>query len=309
MTSPRDELARQINERRRRRESGEVDSAMAGSSPGLQIGVRFMSWPLVAVPFFAALIFIAVAFSIDAHADYYARSGHVSNVLVFDDSPSLVQLALYLREGGYVNVSWAPGIEGSEFLLVPRPSASDFSVGDRVTATIYAGSAIDLTIDHGGRVSHYTSSFFQAKGGAAAQLATGGFTVVLVGAVVAVILWLLLVVARSIGVMRHQGWLAAVAATCAATAFVPYLALASLVGVGGGHGGGVDSALRLLVPLSIVGLLSVAVVLAIFVGARNAGPAVRAELRQSSMLAGIGAVPWLVIASLLLLVITSGPGF
>jgi hypothetical protein len=227
---------------------------------------------------------------------------------VIDDSQSLVQLSLYLREGGDVNISWAPGIEGSEFLLVPRPSASDFFVGDYVTATIYAGSAIDMTLDHGGRLSHYTCSFFQAKGAAAAQSATGLFTILVVGAAVAVILWLLLVMDRAIRVMRHQGWLAAVAATCAATAFVPYLALAPFAGVAGGHGGGVDTALSFIVPLSIVGLISVLVVLAVFVGARNREPGVRAEVRQSSVLAAIGALPGLVIGGSLLL-ITSGPGF
>lgn len=273
-----------------------------------KVGVRSVSWPVIALPFFAALVLIAIAFSVDAHADYYAKSGHIRSVLVDDDSQSLVQLSLYLREGGYVNISWAPGIEGSEFLLVPKPSASDFSVGDYVTATIYADDAIDMTLDHGARLSHYTCSFFQAKGAAAAQLETGGFTILVVGATVAVILWLLLASARAIRVMRDQGWLAAVAAICAATAFVPYLALAPFAGVGGGHGGGVDTALSFLVPLSIVGLLSVLVVLAVFIGAKNGEPGVRAEVRQSSLLAAIGAVPWLVIGSLLLL-ITSGPGF
>jgi hypothetical protein len=62
------------------------------------------------------------------------------------------------------------------------------------------------------------------------------------------------------------------------------------------------------VPLSIVGLFSVLVVLAVFVGAKSGKPSARAEVRQSSLLAVIGAVPWLVIGSLLLL-ITSGPGF
>jgi hypothetical protein len=260
---------------------------------------RWATWAATGVPFAAALLFLAGASVSASHHDYSHQTGRITTVRVEIDDQDTKLFDIDLDDGEYVNVYWVrqpdSTLEANRF-LVPTPLPSDFAVGDELHATIYAGSAIDLVLDHGDTRTHYTSAFYQASGANAAGAQTSTVVAETAAAAAAVGLWGLIAFARAVWVRRQHGNQVGLASFLAATTFTPYLGFAAVGGTEGGHSGSTTVPFVLLVLAILIGLASAVAVRSIFLRSKRSDmtEVTRAEIGLSRTLALFGAIGWLI---------------
>ena len=252
---------------------------------------------IIAIPFAAALVLLGSAIASVSHQSYAHKAGRIVELHAWSDTPTCLLLDLYL-DRGIVNVSDCS--EALPYVLVPRPAVSEFAVGDYVSATIYAGSATDLILDHSGKRMHYASAYYTGAGTAAAAAQERDFHWLLTAAVAAIALWVLLALARAVWRAREQRPMVGIATFAAVTTFAPYLVLAALGGTAGGISGSAPALPGLLVLAVLIGLISAITTWSVFWAAKRpevAEPA-RGEIRSLAILSTVGATGWLIAVGL-----------